>query len=125
MNDHRYLENQSLIGTELENFCRIRSSIFYFKTDIPISDEEIISLQKKKDEEIDVLIPFVIEVSKKVFKKDVFLVVPLHGLGTFHWLYKLYLLEDKHYIFCAVIRNFPYLGFRFIIDNWVMVELKR
>jgi aminoglycoside phosphotransferase (APT) family kinase protein len=109
---------------ELEEFGRKKRPVFYLKADIDIPDEVLCSLGKKRDREMDSLIPTISRECKKVFGKDPASVTPLRGVGTFHWLYNVQLPGEKSYVFRAGVTEVPYHEFHFTIDPWIMEKLK-
>jgi Ser/Thr protein kinase RdoA (MazF antagonist) len=114
----------TLLQTDLETFCEQRRLIFYTKTDIPVSDNVLRSLQDRKNEEVQHNAQVITDVCIKLFGVRPVSASPLDGLGTFHSLYRVIFPNTLRCIMRVNALSHLYRDFQLYIDKWVMEILK-
>ena len=119
---HDY-RSSGMVAHEIEEFCLRRQQTFYPKTDLDVSDGEVNSFLLRKEQETEDNRQTIIDICSSFLGRDPLAVIPLHGKGTFHSLYRAVFPDNERYI---VRVNFhSNRAFEFLIDSWVTEVLKR
>lgn len=107
----------------LTEFCLQRRSIFYPKTDLYISDEQISTLRAAhaRTPSVDAIA----EVCNRFFGRNPASVEWLTGVGTFHRLYRVAFSEEEAYIVRTGVFGEDRRAFEFFVDDWIAKTLGR
>lgn len=113
--------NEPIDKELVEQFARIKRSIFYLKTDIDLPDNTLYSIREKKQTKSD--LEQVNNVCNQVLGNIVG-IEPQGDLGTFHDIYYVKGM-DNEYVFRATMSDMPFRDFHLVIESWIMNELKK
>jgi hypothetical protein len=111
-------DDAALLAQELASFTVQRRSLFYPKTDLPLSPEILRALGSEAAR--SEVLAFIPDLCKRVFRQHPASVAPLSDAGTFHWLYRACFDDGAS----AIVRVHALSGlqrdFVLCIDRWAM-----
>ncbi len=113
------------LNKNLEHYLALKRSQFYFKADVQLEDSVLAGLKQQRQALRPFFVADVDRLCQAFFKQKMKEIVPLSSGGTFHLLYRVTDLKDKHYVVRLNLPEFGGIAYEFLIDQWIYGLLKK